>query len=88
MVMLEMLKAPRFEDINVAQWLGLTPRYANSLVSDIFPSYSQTQDGERVYAETMDMDKTIELFPSFTPSSALWLLDHTFHALAILFYLN
>ena len=26
-VLLEMLKAPKFEDISVAQWLGLTPRW-------------------------------------------------------------
>lgn len=25
-VLLEMLKAPKFEDISVSQWLGLTPR--------------------------------------------------------------
>lgn len=25
-ILLEMLKAPRFTDISVAQWLGLTPR--------------------------------------------------------------
>ena len=25
-VFLEMLKAPKFEDISVSQWLGLTPR--------------------------------------------------------------